>query len=68
MVLGSWLVSMGQADARTINKVRINWPIIAGAVSYRLEIMKAPDSSLTNRVKAINRIPVNGYDMNTIAF
>lgn len=65
MVLGSWLVSMGQADARTINKVRINWPIIAGAVSYRLEIMKAPDSSLTNRVKAVNRIPVNGYELNT---
>lgn len=53
--------------AGAISKVRINWEPIAGAVSYRLEIMKSDNSSAQNRVKAINRVPVNGYELDTSA-
>ena len=48
-----------------LNKVRISWETIPGAVSYRLVITDGDSTSKDAEVKHFNLIPNNGYELDT---
>ncbi|MBR1696613.1 MAG: hypothetical protein IJ712_00085, partial [Anaerovibrio sp.] len=54
-----------EIQSEPLDKVRINWETIPGAVSYRLVIQNGESTSKDAEVKHFNRIPNNGYELDT---
>ena len=67
LVWGNSSLALADLPETPVDKVRIHWEPISGAVSYRLEVMNSNVVSVENRVAVKNRIPTSGYELDASA-